>query len=273
MQPVKFDHPDFALRSIATGYHAASDPKGGFLFSYERGHTWKGPFRLAGLAEAAELRDWKIGCRTAYLVNNASDALLLLSARAPGKSGTERVFAARTRDGGLRSDFGGRSVGPQDPHRAVMPATARVSPTKLVGAIRRRVLNVERCWVDAYISNDDGRTLSYLAKVGDSGQGNGNGNPPALLRLRDGRLCCACGNRDRNQMLARPSDGDGATCSAEILLRTGYRPDKFGNGDFGYPRLFQRADGKVVCVYYWSNEAGPEAGIEATLWEPKRAGE
>ena len=38
--------------------------------------------------------------------------------------------------------------------------------------------------------------------------------------------------------------------------------------DLGYPRLFQRADGKVVCIYYWSSESGPEAGIEATIWKP-----
>jgi hypothetical protein len=63
------------------------------------------------------------------------------------------------------------------------------------------VLKVERCWVDAYVSHDDGRTWRFLSKVGDTGQGNGN--PPALLRLRDGRLCCAYGNRDRNQLLAR----------------------------------------------------------------------
>jgi hypothetical protein len=118
--------------------------------------------------------------------------------------------------------------------------------------------------VGFFVSEDDGRTWRSLSKIGDTGKGN----PPALLRLRDGRLACAYGNRDRNQMLARLSGDRGASWGKELVLRDGYRADKFGDADFGYPRLLQRVDGRIVCVYYWSTEAGPEACIAATIWNP-----
>ena len=58
-------------------------------------------------------------------------------------------------------------------------------------------------WIDAYRSTDDGASWSFLSRVGETG--GWNGNPPALARLRDGRLCCAYGNRSRRQMLALPA--------------------------------------------------------------------
>ena len=63
--------------------------------------------------------------------------------------------------------------------------------------------------MDVVASEDDGRSWSLLANVGDTG--NLNGNPPALIRLRDGRLCCAFGDRVSRRMLARLSDDEGQT--------------------------------------------------------------
>ena len=47
-----------------------------------------------------------------------------------------------------------------------------------------------------------------------------------------------------------------------------FRVDKFGDVDLGYPRMFQRTDGRVVTIYYWSQPDRPESCIAATLWSP-----
>lgn len=268
--PIDLSSEDLAVRCVATGYHGADDPRGGFLYSIDRGRTWKGPFRFGGLAETADLRDLEVTARTDWLVLDSQSAIALLSARTPGKGGTDRVFLTRTADGGVSFRFGGWIVGPEDPFRAVMPSTVRPSPARLVTAIRRRVPTEERSWVDAYASDDDGRSWRLLGKVGDTGRANGN--PPALMRLGDGRLCCAYGNRDLDRIVARLSEDDGASWGEEIVVREGYRRDRHGDSDLGYPRLFQRPDGRIVTVYYWSTPDRPEACISATIWTPPGQG-
>jgi hypothetical protein len=262
---INFADPNFALRCTATAYHGAEDARGGFLFSYDRGQSWQGPFRFAGLEHCAELKGWDVTCRTDYLIHGAAEAFIMMSARQAGKGGTDRTFWARTKDGGLHFEFGGWVVSKSDPYRAVMPTTVRLSPTQLVTAIRRRAAGNEPCWVDAYGSSDNGATWKFLARVGETG--GGNGNPPALLRLRDGRLCCAFGDRTKKLMLASISTDGGATWGAPIVVRDNYRADKFGDADFGYPRQFQRPDGRIVTIYYWSQPDAPESCIAATLWE------
>jgi hypothetical protein len=258
--------PRLALRCTAIGYHGGDDPRGGFLFSDDRGHRWQGPFHFTGLADAPELRGWEMTARTDYLLSGDNDGLFLLSARQPNQAGTDRVFCARTRDSGRRFEFLGWVIGPDDPHRAVMPATVRCTADRLVTVVRRRQRGADRNWIDALGSDDGGRTWRSLGRVGDTGKGNGN--PPALIRLRDGRLCCAYGNRDRRQIVARLSADDGRNWAEEVVLRDGYRPDHHGDADLGYPRLFQRRDDRVVAVYYWSAPAGPETIIAATHWPP-----
>ncbi len=49
----------------------------------------------------------------------------------------------------------------------------------------------------------------------------------------------------------------------DIALRTGA-----ASWDVGYTRTTQRADGKVVTVYYWAAEQQKERTIEATIWDP-----
>jgi hypothetical protein len=262
-EPVDFTRPGFALRTMAAGYHGSTNARGGFLYSYDRGRSWSGPFHLAGLDRSETLRDWEITARTDYVANSAADCLFLLSGRRA--AGRDRLFAARTRDGGRQFEFTGWVIGLADPFRAVMSATVRCSPSKLVTAIRRREQGVEHCWIDAYVSEDNGLTWKFLSQVGDTGKGNGN--PPALIRLRDGRLCCVYGHRDRNQMLARFTTDHGATWTEEIVLRDDYRADRFGNSDLGYPRIFQRRDERLVAIYYWADAAHPEPHIAATIWQ------
>ena len=118
------------------------------------------------------------------------------------------------------------------------------------------------CWIDLYASDDDGETWQVVNRpVPDTGKG---GNPPAMIRLRDGRLCLTYGYRDPPYgMCARLSGDDGRTWGIEIVLRDGG-----GSHDIGYPRTVQRADSKVVTVYYWTDEPDGERYIAATLWQP-----
>jgi hypothetical protein len=205
--------------------------------------------------------------------------------------------------GGATFHFLSWVVPPEDPYRAVMPSTVRLDAPSLdrgapgplfagpgdaalerrgpdvrilVTAIRRREPGTERCWIDAYVSRDDGASWSFLSFVGDTG--TANGNPPALLRMADGRLCCVYGNRTRRQMVARfsgqgrgqdahPTDLPGATWGPERVLRDGYSSLE-DDEDFGYPRLVQRPDGRLVAMYYWASARRPTQHIAATIWEP-----
>jgi hypothetical protein len=40
------------------------------------------------------------------------------------------------------------------------------------------------------------------------------------------------------------------------------------DADLGYPRMAQRADGRMVTTYYWATRAMPEQHIAATIWDP-----
>ena len=128
-----------------------------------------------------------------------------------------------------------------------MPSTVRVSATDLVTTVRLR--DFPRRWIDAYVSHDDGRSWSYLSTPApDIGQGN----PPCLVRLADGRLCLTYGYRGLPFAIhARLSSDQGKTWTDPFVLR--------GNGgsqDIGYPRSVVRPDGKVVTVYAFHDRAG-----------------
>jgi hypothetical protein len=123
----------------------------------------------------------------------------------------------------------------------------------------------DECWIDAYASNDEGREWAFLSRVGETGAHNGN--PPALTRLADGRLCCVYGQRDRRQMIARYSRDEGASWSEELVLRDDYASLQ-DDQDLGYGRLFQRSDGCLVATYYWATKDRPHQHIAATIWAP-----
>jgi hypothetical protein len=204
-EEVDFSSAGFAMRVVGIGYHGTGEPEGGFYLTSDRGHTWRGPYRFGMLAAHEALRGLEMTPRTDYLVNGPAECIVFLSARKPGSWGGDRVFCARTTDGGRTFQFVSWMVPPTDPYRAVMPSTVRCvpggsDPGKLVSAVRRRDMRGDRGWIDAYGSTDGSARWSFLSRVGKAG--GWNGNPPALARLHDGRLCCAYGNRSRRQMLA-----------------------------------------------------------------------
>jgi hypothetical protein len=262
-EAIDFAAPGFAMRVIGDGYHGTEEKRGGFFASADRGRSWRGPYQFGGLAGLTQLDGWEWTPRTDYVVGGPKECLVMLSARPAEKWGSDRVFCARTTDGGMSFCFVSWMVPPSDPYRAVMPSTVPCAPGRLVSAVRRRDMGTDRCWIDAYGSDDAGASWSFLSKVGQTG--GQNGNPPALIRLNDGRLCCAYGRRDRRQMVARLSTDKGRSWGEERVLRDDYQLVN-DDADLGYPRMAQRADGRIVTIYYWATEDAPQQHIEATIW-------
>ena len=268
---IKFNHPDFAMRVIGRGYHGNDHPSGGFFFSLNRGKDWQGPFNFGSLMENPNLREMDCTSRTGYLVAGKDSCLIFMSSRArKNGSGRDKSFVAETTDGGKSFQFVSWIVPLSDPHRAVMPSPARLPDGSLAVALRRRnpdAKAMEPCWVDCYGSKDNGRTWEFLSKVGETG--GGNGNPPGLTALKDGRLACAYGDRTRDRMYARLSEDGGKTWGGELALRDDFQADKFKDHDFGYPRLVQNHKGELVAIYYWATKERPNQQIEVSIWKPE----
>jgi hypothetical protein len=249
---IRFNHPDFALRI----------EREEFLYSHDRGRTWKGPYKVAGI-------DHALTSRTDYIVNGPGEAFLFFSAQHPAvKAGSykDRAFMARTTDGGKTFKFVSWMTHEPLGTRSVMSSTVRVSATELVSVLRRRDDNLNN-WIDAYASTDNGTTWQFRSKVADTDRPDSghNGNPPALVRLRNGRLVAAYGYRSPPfGIRARLSDDNGKTWGRELVLR-----DDARTWDIGYPRMVERPDGKVVTIYYITTAKNPQQHIAATIWDPK----
>ena len=262
---IGFTDPGFAMRVEGKGYHGSNRPTGAFYVSHDRGCSWRGPYTFGSLRDCPELHSLEITSRTDYQVEGPKECLVLMSARG-GAMKMDRAFCARTSDGGRSFRFISWIVPPADPYRAVMPSTVRCHSGKLIAAIRRKNADTNRCWIDAYASEDNAQTWQLAGKVGDTG--GHNGNPPALTQLRDGRLCCVFGERDTYRILARYSADDGEAWGQALVLRSDFEPDSYGDSDLGYPRVLQRADGKLIALYYWATKATPHQHIAATTWRP-----
>jgi len=180
----------------------------------------------------------------------------------------DRSFCARTTDGGKTFEFVSWMSHEPLTTRSVMSSTIRASQTEVVSALRRRddSNGHQRTWIDVYASTDNGSSWSFRSKVADTGRPEDprNGNPPAMVRLRDGRLVVAYGYRfPTYRMCAKISKDSGKTWSPEVILR-----DDARTWDFGYPRMVVRPDGKLVTIYYYNTLKNTEQHIAATIWDP-----
>jgi hypothetical protein len=246
---IDFTHPDFALtvRTNSTGAGVSR-----FFYSYDRGRTWEGPFRLPSFGAPG------IAGRTDYMVDGQHDCTLFLTAaKENGKEG--RLLCARTTDGGKtwnRVSW----IGPEPKGFEIMPASVRLSETDILVTGRNR--EGPRRWISAWLSQDNAETWE---KLDDPVKDAGIGNPPAMIRLRDGRICLIWGFRGEPYSIrARLSSDGGQSWSDDHVLR-----DDGASRDVGYPRVVQRPDGKVVAVYYFTDaKTGPERYIGATIWDP-----
>lgn len=244
---INFTDPNFALTARMEDVDVGPSR---FYYSYDRGKNWQGPFRLPNFGQKG------IAARTDYLVNGPHDLTMFLTA-AKSNSKEGRVICVRTRDGGKTWKLVS-FVGPEPPQndKALMPSTVRLSPTVLLTAIRHT------SWIELYRSDDDGLNWHFVSRP-VAFTGAHNGNPPFLLKLRDGRLAITYGFRSEPYGIrARLSSDVGKSWSEEIPLRTGG-----GTWDLGYTRTVQRPDGKLVTIYYFNDNKATERYIGATIWE------
>ena len=265
---IDFAQSGFVMRIEGTGYHGNQGPC--WFYSEDRGKEWRGPFSFANLMAHPELKGKEFTSRTAYIVNGSHESYLFMTVRERRAADRlsvvleEKAFLARTIDGGRSFSFVSWVVPWTDPFRAAMPSPVRLSKSMIVVAIRRK--SPSNNWIDCYETLDNGMSWSFLSKVGDTEHGNvSNGNPPALIKLNDGRLCCAYGNRSDKCMVAKYSEDEGKTWTIGLTLRNDFHSAN-GFPDLGYPRLFQRSDSKLVVVYFWCNESRPQTHIEATVF-------
>lgn len=265
---IDFDAPGFALRVCGMGYHGNTRLKAPCLYySYDRGNTWKGPFLFGGLDRMPEIEgSIAITPRTDYPVLGPRECLIFASATTGPF--LDKTFVMRSTDGGLNFSFVSWVVTRSDPYRAVMSQTVRTGENELVSVLRRRDRpgKPTECWIDAYGSTDGAKSWSFRSRVAYTGFGNSNGNPPAMTRLQDGRLLVVYGNRSLRMVLCRLSADGGSTWSKEIILRDDFLKGEQGFADFGYPRVTQRSDGKVVALYYFATETHPEQYIAGSIF-------
>jgi len=254
-----FGHPDFAM---TLRFKDAQTGPSFLFYSYDRGKTWRGPFNFPSFGQVA------IAARTDYIINGRRDAFVFVTAAKPiGREG--RVLCARTLDGGMTWQFVAW-IGPEPKNGfSIMPSSVRLSQSEILTTFRHEE-NFRRGpnWIEAWRSLDNGATWEFLNRVVPD-TGAKSGNPPSLVRLKEGRLALTWGFRSEPYSIrARISDDNGRTWSDDIVLRDG------GAGwDVGYTRSVERPDGRIVTVYYWCRDAKKERTIEATIWDPgKRAG-
>jgi hypothetical protein len=248
-EPLDFTARDFALRF---GLGNIQVGPSWFYVSTDRGRSWSGPYAFAveGIGE--------IATRTDYLVLGKRECVMFGSAaKANHREG--RVFCASTSDGGLTWKLLSL-IGPEPAGFMIMPSTARLSDSRWLTTIRHKDPDKQGS-IDAYLTEDAGRTWRSL---GEAAPAIGGGNPPALLKLRDGRLALTYGYRARPWgVRARLSADQGQSWSNEIVLR-----DDALNGDLGYPRAIERPDGRVLSIYYFNGPKDEDRTIQATIWRP-----
>lgn len=174
-EKINFKHPDFAL-TVTTNCHHRGESR--YWYSYDRGHTWEGPCALPNFDAPGT------GARTDYIIDSRDECMLFITAgKSNGRSG--RSMVVKTTDGGLNGSFVSW-IGPEPEGFSIMPASVRLSDTEILVTVRRRDDPFK--YISAYYSDDNGSSWTYLNRPAES---TGVGNPPAMIRLHDGRHALA----------------------------------------------------------------------------------
>jgi len=256
-RPMDFTHPEFVLAFVRLNNN--DDGPSIFYHSNNKGKSWNGPFTFPNLGTAG------VATRNDYFVDGKSSlTALITTAKANKQEG--RVASVRTTDGGMTWQFLSY-LGEEHAGFDIMPSSERLSPTELYTTIRTRT-RTSLDLMTAHLSSDNGATWQRMKDpVADTGHG---GSPPAIVRLKDGRLALAYAYRSAHgsRMAMRLSRDNGRSWGNEIPLRTG----DGANRDVGYPVMAQRPDGKLILIYYWNNVVQPGAKpfryIAATTFDP-----
>lgn len=253
-----FTNPDFTLTFLRQNNNNGPTH---FYYSNNRGADWRGPYKFP------DLNTNGIANRTDYLVDGKNELSVFITApKSNNKEG--KVALVRTFDGGLNWEITSW-IGDEHEGFNIMPSSLRLSPLELLTVIRSRTGNGQD-FLSSYSSNDNGKTWIRLKDpVADTGQG---GSPPALLKLKDGRLALGYIYRSEfgSRVNVRFSNDNGKSWSNEIILRCCDGATR----DVGYPRMVQRADGKLIIIYYWNNAkqkgAKPYRYIASTIFDPNQ---
>jgi len=262
MEPMNFSNPGFVLKFWLLDVNIGPSI---FYYSYDKGHTWQGPYSLAVDSLV------KISARNDYMIeDNNSSMAFFTAAKSNNREG--RVFCARTDDGGLSWQFVSW-VGPEpESGFRIMPSTVRISEYELIlsSRVRKETNNMTELssgerqkprYIDLWLSKDNSKSWEFLGiPVDDLGEGN----PPCLIKLKDGRLCLTYGFRaEPYSICAKLSEDNGRTWGEQIVLR-----DDGAGRDIGYVRSVQRKDGNVVTIYYFQDAENFERYIGCTIWDP-----
>lgn len=244
--PIDFTAPGFALTARMSDIDVGPS---WFFYTTDKGHSWSGPYTLPDFGQKG------IAARTDYLVDGPHElTMFLTAAKSNGREG--RVICVRTKDGGRTWNVVGM-VGPEPDGNdfAIMPSSVRLAPSSILTLVRHRQ------WIESYRSDDNGAAWTHVVRaVPDTGRGN----PPSLVKLGDGRLVVTFGYRAAPfGIRARISRDQGRSWSDDIVLRA-----DAVDWDLGYTRSVQRADGKIVTVYYYNDATSTERYIAATIWTP-----
>ena len=270
-QPLNFGHDGFAMRVFATGYHGNDDPEGGFFYSYDRGLTWQGPWYLGDINNHSELRGKEITARTDYIITGEKELYLFISANYQNP-GNNRIACIKTEDGGMSFEFVSWVTPLDSDFNTIMSNTVRVSENTFVLAHRNRyfgerddIMNS----IEVHVSEDLGQTWRSLGPVKHFKETVGNdSNPPALVKLEDGRLACIYGDRHNSRMAGKYSEDGGITWGEEFIICKNFKDVTNSTWDFGYPRLVRRHDGELVAIYYWASSENLQQHIAVSIWEP-----
>lgn len=265
-KPIDFTHDGFAMRVFATGYHGNDDPSGGFYYSYDRGATWNGPHFLGELNNHPELKGKVLTPRTDYIVTGPRSCFIFITVNIDVVEATSRIACIKTGDGGLSLEFV-TWITPETPeYRSIMPQTIRLSNGSYLQAYRKIYTDQTRVEsaIETYLSEDECQTWRYLSTVKEI---KNNSNPPSIVELKDGRLCCVYGDRDEKRMAGKYSEDMGKTWGPEFIIRDEYESTTRW-ADMGYPRMVLRPDGKLAVMYYWASPEHPQQHIACSIWTP-----
>lgn len=251
-----FTSEDFLLTFLRHNNH---DGPSHFYYSKDKGAYWEGPYVFPNMGTAG------LANRTDYHVEGKQTlSALVTTAKSNSKEG--RVGFVRTTDGGLTWNFISW-VTAEHGGFDIMPSSVKLDENTWLTTIRTRLENGQNL-ISSYLSKDNGNTWNRLIDPApDTGRG---GSPPALVKLKDGRLALGYIHRSEfgSRVHVRFSADNGKSWSDEITLRSG----DGANRDVGYPRMIQREDGKLVMIYYWNHvndrNAKPYRYIAATTFDP-----
>ncbi len=266
-KPIDFKHNGFAMRVFATGYHGNNDPQGGFYYSYDRGATWQGPYYLGNINDHYELRGHSITARTDYIVTGEKELYLFISASPPNQ--LSRIACIKTEDGGMSFEFVSWVTPIDSDFSSIHSSTVRISENTFVLAHRSvyrgdrgEIRNINKNKIEVHVSEDFGQTWR---SQGDIKHFERRSNPPALVHLKDGRLVCIYGDRPNWVMAGKFSEDGGKSWGEEFVIDETFIRN---HTDFGYPRLVQRNDGKLVAAYYWFTAENLQQHISVSIWTP-----